>query len=109
MVNMVVTVTVRVCTVMRRQHVRTVTSCPLSTVKNYSYRPAHLLSNHLDEVTLTEHWSSMRPQTQTQSLAILRLDIADRAVLRVAGDGVERDHLISLTWVITMYNRCRFD
>ena len=32
MVNMVVTVTVRVCTVMRRHHVRTVTSCPLSTV-----------------------------------------------------------------------------
>ena len=75
-------------------HILSTLHCPLSSVKNYSYRPAHLLSNHLDEVTLTEHWNSMRPQTQTQSLAILRLDIADRAVLRVAGDVWREKELI---------------
>ena len=67
---------------------RTVTSCPLSRLKKLQLdtsSPYSLLSKLLDEVTDTEQ-SIMK---HSESLAILRLDSADRAVLRVAGDHSE--------------------
>ena len=72
---------------------RTVTSCPQPVCRVSSDKkvqlaspalPLLLLSNHLDR---SRSLSTMSYRAQT--LAILRLDIADRAVFRVAGEMCE--------------------